>query len=210
MAGQWRAVSKRWCMAVQILLWWPTSSWLAGRNPVLFSCLHHFSGYAAGWDFPHLTGHKTEPQNGTWWGERGSSSPQSPWAAISDQRLMLPPWLWQSQASQAWPGGSMVQFWKLCVYTEIQAKLPPSICLCWQWKYQINNKAVWCSGAEKRELAFDLSVSFTVSLTNILNSSRITCGFTSLVTWRWCRLAQAIFLSWRNCLRFFAKDSSGN
>lgn len=63
---------------------------------------------------------------------------------------------------------------------------------------------------QREELALDLSVFFTVSLTSILNSSRITCEFTSSVTLRWCRLAQAVFLNWRNYLHFFAKDSSGN
>ena len=48
---------------------------------------------------------------------------------------------------------------------------------------------------QREELAFDLSVSFTVSPTSILNSSRTTCEYTSSVTLRWCRLAQAICLS---------------
>lgn len=44
LAGQWEAVSKHrsWlCVAEQVLLW-PSSSWLAGRNPDLVSCLRHF------------------------------------------------------------------------------------------------------------------------------------------------------------------------
>lgn len=48
---------------------------------------------------------------------------------------------------------------------------------------------------QREELAFDLPVSFTVSLMSILSSSKTTCEFTSSVTLRWCRLAQATFLS---------------
>ena len=44
MAGQWAAVSQQWlCVAVQVLLWWPGSSWLTGRNPVLPAPFHLLS-----------------------------------------------------------------------------------------------------------------------------------------------------------------------
>lgn len=135
-------------------------------------------------------------------------------------RLMIPPWLWQSQASQAfpWHGSSAVTEERIgggeggrgegissvvgdswsssenCIFTlKSKANCPPSVCAgSRSFRKVIKLSDIW---EQREELAFDLSVSFTVSLTSILNSSRITCEFTSSVTLRWYRLAQAIFLN---------------
>lgn len=135
-------------------------------------------------------------------------------------RLVIPPWLWQSQASQdfPWHGSSAVmeeRIWgeeegrregvssvvgdpwpssENYIFTlKSKTNCPPSVCAgSRSFRKIIKLPDIW---EQREQLGFDLSVSFTVSPTSILNSFRITCEFTSSVTLRWCRLAQAIFLN---------------